>query len=90
MLSSGRLRVLSNGRVSSIRCVQIDRLQYNILHFGVGSNTQYSSGLQIEMFHARGGSPVRFRAFTVQNTDQGDARMRNDAKNEGVTFCDGA
>ena len=63
MLSSGRLRVLSNGRVSSIRCVQIDRLQYNRLHFGVGSNTQCSSGLQIEMFHARGGSPVRSQSI---------------------------
>ena len=30
------------------------------------------------------------RAFTVQNTDRGDARMRNGAKNEGVTFSDGA
>ena len=82
--------MLSNGCVSSIRWVQIDsRLQYNTLHFGIrGSNTVlWFTNREV----SRDGGVVRSgpRAFTVQNTDQGDGRMMINANNEWSTFCDG-
>ena len=77
--------MLSNGCVSGFQWVQIDRLQCNALQFNSNTALQ-SGGIQIERFHAMVEVWSGARASTVQNTDQGDSRMKKMIKNENISF----
>ena len=51
------------------------------------SNTALQSGgIQIERFHAMVEVRSGARASTVQNTDQGDSRMKKMINNENISF----
>ena len=84
--------MLSNGCVSGFQWVQIDRLQCNALPFNIvfNSNTALQSGgIQIERFHAMVEVWSGARASTVQNTDQGDSRMKKMINNENISsYCE--